>query len=59
MSCLRARGKIHLSNFGRASVEMSTGLDQADLATLKGIGVNVLILVGVTFSLIAVAMIIG
>lgn len=38
---------------------MNTGLDQADLATLRGIGINVLILVGVTFTLVAVAMIMG
>jgi len=37
---------------------MNTGLEEADVKTLKGIGLNVLILVVVTLALIAVAMII-
>ena len=38
---------------------MESGLDKTDIATLKNIGLNVLILVGVTLSLIAVALVIG
>lgn len=37
---------------------MNTGLDESDITTLKGIGINVLILIGVTLGLIAVAMVI-
>ncbi len=35
------------------------GLDAADIATLKGIGTNILIMVGVTLALIALALIFG
>jgi len=37
---------------------MNIGLDEADITTLKGIGMNVLLLVVVTFILIAVAMVV-
>ena len=35
------------------------GLDAEDLATLKKVGLNVLILIGTTFGLIAVSVVIG
>ncbi|MFT7688605.1 MAG: hypothetical protein ACI9FB_003969 [Candidatus Azotimanducaceae bacterium] len=38
---------------------MNTGLEQSDLDALKSIGINVIILVGVTLSLITVAIVIG